>query len=104
RTLQDNAVLLNAVAKLDREDFEMSARREEDFTRNIGKKVSGLTMGIPNQHYFDDLDKEIGKIMDRTISVFKHLGVEFISVDIPNIENMLDAQRVIQRNEALAVH
>lgn len=104
RSIQDNAILMNAIQGYDDEDPDAIYREREDFTRLIGKSIDGLTIGIPKQFYFDNIDEEVGAAIDDAIHLLEKLGAHIIDVDLLHMDEILAAQRVVIRSEAYAVN
>lgn len=104
RTVKDNALLLNALAGYDPADPSSVQHESEDFTREIGKSIEGMKIGLPSKFFFDDMNEEVRVAVDKTIEVLRNMGAVISSVDLPNIEKFSDAHKVILRSEAYAVH
>lgn len=104
RTVTDNAILLNALAGYDPKDPSSIDRETEDFTRDLGKGIEGLSLGLPTTFYFEDMNAEVRRVMDATIEVLRDMGAVTKPVELPNLEKFTDAHRVILRSEAYAVH
>ncbi|GGK06875.1 amidase [Lentibacillus kapialis] len=104
RRIKDNAYLLNVLSGYDNQDLDAVPREQEDFSRFIGEDVNDFSIGVPKQFYFEGLDKEIEKVMDSTIDKYRELGVNVKSVELPDMETITKAHKVILRNDAFAVH
>ena len=104
RTVLDNAIMLNYIAGYDEKDPDAVPSEKEDFTRWIGKDLHGMAIGIPRRFFLDDLNPEIEQALNETAAVFEKLGAAVKEVDIPSIQRISDAQKVILRSEAYAVH
>lgn len=104
RSISANAVLLNVISTCDKEDPDSIYREPEDFTRLIGQDINNITIGIPTSFFFDNLNQEIKQLMQKTIERFENLGASTIPVDLPNMERMTEAHKVILRSDAYAIH
>lgn len=104
RTVTDNAILLNGIAGHDPNDPYSLSKKEEDFTRHINKGIRGMKIGLPTSFYFEGLDEEVEQSVRSAISVLSSLGAEIKEVDIPHIEEIMDAHKTILKSEAYAVH
>ena len=104
RTVQDNAMMLNALAGHDPEDPCSVDLAAEDFTRDLERGVWGGVIGLPASFYFEHLDGEVARRVDEAVEVFSSLGAEVREVEIPHLWDTLHAQRLILAAEAYAVH
>ncbi|HEX2729404.1 MAG TPA: amidase, partial [Rubrobacteraceae bacterium] len=85
RTVEDNALVLSAIAGYDPADPYSAERPAEDFTRDLEQDVRGGIVGIPSDFYFEHVDEEVEARVRETIEVFGNLGVEAREVEIPNL-------------------
>jgi aspartyl-tRNA(Asn)/glutamyl-tRNA(Gln) amidotransferase subunit A len=104
RTVEDNALLLNALAGYDPKDPYSANRPAEDFARDLGRGVEGTMIGLPNDFYFEHIEDEVGKRVSEAIQVFLSLGAQVREVGIPHLRETLKAQRYILAADAYAIH
>jgi aspartyl-tRNA(Asn)/glutamyl-tRNA(Gln) amidotransferase subunit A len=104
RTVEDNALLLNALAGHDPADPYSSNRPAEDFARDLHRGVRGGVIGVPEDFYFENLDGEVEKKVREAIAVFLASGAEMREVSIPCLQETLEAQRLTLAADAYAVH
>lgn len=104
RTVEDNALLLNALACHDPEDPYSVTREAEDFARDLARGIAGGVVGIPSGFYFEGLDGEVARRVWEAVEVFRGLGAEVRPVDVPFLREALDAQRLVLAAEAYTVH
>lgn len=104
RTVEDNALLLNALAGFDPEDPHSADRPTEDFTRGLERGVRDRTIGIPKEFYFEHVEDEVEARVREAAEVFRSLGAQVREVEIPNLAETLKAQRLILAAEAYTVH
>jgi aspartyl-tRNA(Asn)/glutamyl-tRNA(Gln) amidotransferase subunit A len=104
RTVEDNAMMLNALAGHDPEDPYSVDLPEEDFTRDLRRGVDGASIGVPTQFYFEHVDEEVEARVREAAEVFISIGAEVREVEVPNLWETLYAQRLILAAEAYAVH
>jgi aspartyl-tRNA(Asn)/glutamyl-tRNA(Gln) amidotransferase subunit A len=104
RTVEDNALLLNALAGHDARDPYAAKRSTEDFTRELQRPVRDGSVGVPGNHYFEHVEGEVeGRVREAT-EVFRSLGAEVREVELPHLPQALKAQRIVLAAEAYAVH
>ncbi|RFU68122.1 Asp-tRNA(Asn)/Glu-tRNA(Gln) amidotransferase subunit GatA [Peribacillus saganii] len=104
RTVTDNAILLNVIAGFDQNDPNSIQKESQDFSRDIGKGIEGMKIGIPTSFYFDDIDEEVRHAVEKAIEVMRELGAVIQSINLPNIEKISESHKVILKSEAYAVH
>jgi aspartyl-tRNA(Asn)/glutamyl-tRNA(Gln) amidotransferase subunit A len=104
RTVEDNALVLNALAGHDPEDPYSVDLPEEDFTRDLSLGIRGARIGLPTSFYFDQVEEEVEARVREAVEVFRSLGARVRAVEIPNLWDTLRAQRLILGAEAYAVH
>ena len=104
RTVEDNALVLNALAGHDPEDLNSVDLASEDFARVLERGVSGATIGLPSRFYFEHIDEGVEARVREAAEVFASLGAEILEVETPSLWETLYAQRFILAAEAYAVH
>lgn len=103
-TVLDNALVLQEISGYDPNDACCVNLPTEDFTRLIGDSIRGERVGIPKEHYFDHLDSTIQAQLELELECLRQMGVELIPVELPFMEELIEAFRLMQRSEAMAVH
>jgi aspartyl-tRNA(Asn)/glutamyl-tRNA(Gln) amidotransferase subunit A len=104
RNVEDNALLLNALAGHDPQDLYSVDLPPEDFTRDLERGLSGVGIGIPTSFYTEHVDEEVEARVREAAEVFVSLGANLRELEIPDLWETLDAQRLILGAEAYAVH
>ena len=104
RTIEDNALLLNALAGYDPKDPYSANRPPEDFARDLRHGVRGGVVGVPQEFYFEHVEDEVGERVREVIEVFRSLGASVRIVGIPHLWDTLEAQRLTLAADAYAVH
>jgi aspartyl-tRNA(Asn)/glutamyl-tRNA(Gln) amidotransferase subunit A len=104
RIVEDNALLLNALAGYDEQDPFSVDRPTEDFTRDLQRNVRGGVVGVPARHYFEHVEGEVERMVTEAVEVFRSLGAEVREVEVPHLSEALKAQRIILAVEAYTIH
>ncbi|QIN85227.1 amidase [Rubrobacter tropicus] len=104
RTVEDNALMLSALAGYDPEDPYSVNLPGEDFARHLAHSIRGTVVGVPTDFYFEHVDTEVEARVREAVEVFRSLGAEVREIEIPNLWETLRAQRLTLAAEAYAVH
>ena len=104
RTVEDNALLLNALAGYDPRDPYSANRELEDFARDLRRGVRGAVIGLPSDFYFEHVEDGVEKRVREAIEVFRSLGAQVREVGIPHLWETLKAQRLTLAADAYAIH
>jgi Asp-tRNA(Asn)/Glu-tRNA(Gln) amidotransferase A subunit family amidase len=104
RTVRDAALVLNAIAGHDPRDPTSSTEPVGDVAALLGQDVSGVRVGMPSEHFFDDLDSEVGEALSTAAGVLEGLGAAIDEVSVPAFEGSFDVAGTIMLAEAAEVH
>jgi aspartyl-tRNA(Asn)/glutamyl-tRNA(Gln) amidotransferase subunit A len=104
RTVEDNVLMLSALAGHDPEDPYSVDLAAEDFAQDLERGVRGAAIGLPWSFYFEHVDGEVEERVREAVEGFRSLGAEVREVEVPNLWETLHAQRFILAAEAYAVH
>jgi aspartyl-tRNA(Asn)/glutamyl-tRNA(Gln) amidotransferase subunit A len=104
RTVEDNALMLNALAGHDPEDPYSVDSADEDFTRDLERGIRDKALGLPTQFYFEHVDEGVKERVSEAVEVFVSIGAKIREVEVPNLWDTLHAQRLVLAAEAYAVH
>jgi aspartyl-tRNA(Asn)/glutamyl-tRNA(Gln) amidotransferase subunit A len=104
RTAVDCALLLGLMAGADPHDPTASSEPVPDYMAATRESIKGLTIGVPSAFYVDDLDPEVERILDETISVLKREGANIVQVELPDQRQLTAAAQLVVAVEAAAFH
>jgi aspartyl-tRNA(Asn)/glutamyl-tRNA(Gln) amidotransferase subunit A len=104
RTAEDCALLLGLMAGADPKDPTATAEPVPDYMAATRESITGLTIGVPSAFYVDDLDPEVARILDETISVLKREGADIVQVELPDQRQLTAACQLVLAVEASAFH
>ena len=105
RTVKDNAIMLNVLAKYDPKDDYTTNVPIPDYTRALRRGVRGIRIGIPRDSLIDDFHADCIQGFHDALKVYEKLGAELVEVDMPSTLQAMDAgQRVIRICEAASYH
>jgi aspartyl-tRNA(Asn)/glutamyl-tRNA(Gln) amidotransferase subunit A len=83
KTVEDAALMLQAIAGYDELDPSSIDRAVLDFRRGIGQPASNLRVGIPRTPYFENLDPEVASAVETALEVIRELAADLREVEIP---------------------
>ncbi len=104
RTVEDAALVLQAIIGHDPEDPTTNASRPPALTERLRPRLDGVRIGIPENYFFDELDREVGQAIDAARRALDHLGVSFKRVEIPHAEDAGAATMATMVSEGAAAH
>lgn len=99
RTVYENAIVLNSICGKSDHDLT-SVETEEDFTRWIGKDISGMKIAIPKFYISDAIDREIKEELQKIVQLLEEKGCTISYVDIDYIEQAVTLYQIIAMGEA----
>jgi aspartyl-tRNA(Asn)/glutamyl-tRNA(Gln) amidotransferase subunit A len=100
RTVRDTQLAMDAIAGSDERDASSSARQDWSFERPL----SGLTVGVPENFYFDRIDPEVENAIKRTAAACGKIGARVTPVRVPDIQALNMVARIILLVEAAAIY
>lgn len=104
RMVEDTAISLHALAGYDRRDPGSVAETVPDFRAGFGTDLKGLRVGVPANHFFEHIDKEVAEAVQTVYRQYEALGAELVEVIIPMAEKIGPTVFAILLPEASAYH
>ncbi|HYW90725.1 MAG TPA: amidase [Chloroflexota bacterium] len=104
RTVGDCATLLQAIAGPDPRDPTASQEPLPDYSADLHLGVAGLRIGVPREHYFDQVEPSVEQVVRRAIEQLSGLGARIEEVSLPHARHAQAAGNVIMSSEAAAWH
>jgi len=106
RGVEDNAIMMNAIAGHDAADPGSAPVESLDFTSLLGRDIQGMRIGVIRHFYNRDhvADPEMGQGIERAIDVLRGLGAEISEIELSPLREYAAANRVILLSEAFAIH
>lgn len=100
KTVEDAAILFNAIAGYDPKDStSIKADYGDELLNPRLEDVKKLTVGIPDEYFAHGLDKEVGEAIDKVISDIKSLGLQIKRVSLPHTKYALSVYYIIMTAE-----
>ncbi len=99
RNVKENALLLNILCTKDKRDLTQIGK-PEDFTRLIGKDISGMKIAIPKFYINEFIDPEIKDKLNSIKELLLKSGCTIDVIDIPYIDYAVPLYQIIALGEA----
>ena len=105
-TVEDCAILLQAMAGHDPTDPASADRPVADFSAGLGQDAKGLRIGVPRHWHETDarVDDVVLKGIEGALEVFRAQGAEIIDIVLPSLFEYQAANFVILCAEAFSLH
>ncbi|MBQ8141262.1 MAG: Asp-tRNA(Asn)/Glu-tRNA(Gln) amidotransferase subunit GatA [Clostridia bacterium] len=100
KNVRDNANLLSIIAGADVKDATSLNVGDEDFSRDIGRDVRGLRVGMPRELFTENISDGVGRAVMRAAKILEDAGAEVTECSLPSAEYALAAYYVISSAEA----
>jgi aspartyl-tRNA(Asn)/glutamyl-tRNA(Gln) amidotransferase subunit A len=104
RTVQDAALVLQAIAGPDLEDPSTLGQVVPDFTAGLGKPLTGLRVGVLADEHHSQVADDVRVAFRAAVDVLTHLGLVAEEVEFPRASEARAAAVAILLAEAASVH
>ncbi|HWO41547.1 MAG TPA: amidase [Candidatus Eisenbacteria bacterium] len=107
RTVEDCALLLQAIAGPDPRDPASATVAVPDFGAALGSGIAGIRIGVPRRGWFDEqkgTDAETEAVFDRALAKLETLGAKLIEIDGEPFSAARKANQTLLLAEAYAYH
>jgi len=104
RTVEDCAIVFNAIAGHDPNDGGSVPEPVADYTADLRKGVKGLRIGVVPGYFFNHLQPPVHDAVKSALTTFEGLGATVTDVEIENIHGNISAQLTIESTEPSAYH
>ncbi|MBI4337166.1 MAG: Asp-tRNA(Asn)/Glu-tRNA(Gln) amidotransferase subunit GatA [Chloroflexi bacterium] len=104
RTVADTAAVLRAIAGYDPKDPSTARVRVPDYLAALRGDLRGLRVGLPRDHFFNDVDPEVSQAVHRAVAVLGELGCSVQEVSLPSFRFSAATGTSIAMAEAIAFH
>lgn len=103
-TVEDTALLLQAIAGYDAKDPASAAEAVPDYVAALDGRVKGLRVGLPTRHFTEDMHADVDRAYRQAVAVLESLGAAVVAVDIPHAHLATPAGSLIAMAEAATFH
>lgn len=102
KTVEDAAIVLNAIAGHDPMDSTSHKRELPDYTAKLNGPIKGMRLGVPQEFMGKGLDSEVNNLLQRNISKLESLGACVDNISLPMVEYAVAAYYIIVPSEVSA--
>ncbi len=102
RSVEDTAILLNAIAGYDPKDATSLKVDVPDYTQFLTPDIKGKKVGVIRETFGDGLEPEVEKTIRAAIAQLKDLGAEIQEISCPRFRYGIAAYYIIAPSEASA--
>lgn len=100
KSVNDCALLLNAISGHDPMDSTSAPLECPDFLENINGEIKGIRIGIPKEYFVEGLDSGIKEKIFQTISLLEKERAEILEINMPYNKYAISSYYLIATAEA----
>jgi aspartyl-tRNA(Asn)/glutamyl-tRNA(Gln) amidotransferase subunit A len=95
KTVEDCALLLNAMAGFDEHDSTSVNKAVPDYTALLNQSIKGMRIGLPKEYFSEGLSKEVETVIQSAIKEYEKLGAIIEEISLPHTALSVPAYYVI---------
>jgi len=100
RSVEDAAVVLNAIAGHDPKDSVSAKSRHPDYTVFLNNDIKGIRMGLPKEYIGTGIQADVRQRLFEALKVFESMGAVVEEVSFPMTEYAVSAYYILSSVEA----
>lgn len=100
RTVEDAAMILQAIAGFDPADSTSLDVPADDYLSGLNDGVKGMKLGVPKEYFGDGIDAGVRKLVEAAIQKLAAQGAEIVDISLPNTEHAVATYYIIAPAEA----
>jgi aspartyl-tRNA(Asn)/glutamyl-tRNA(Gln) amidotransferase subunit A len=100
RTVEDNALLLQAIAGHDEKDSSSSSKEVPNYKEHLTGDIRGMKIGVPKEYMGEGVGEDAKNAVLEALKVLESLGAEWEEVSLPHTTYALPAYYFISSAEA----
>lgn len=100
KTVEDAALLFEAMAGHDAKDSTSSDVAIPDVSSALEQSIKGLRVGIPEEYMMDGMDSDIAALWDKGAEMLKEAGAEIVPISLKHTKYALPTYYIIAPAEA----
>lgn len=100
KTVEDTALILNAISGHDPRDSTCVNTPAPDLTLSLKDSIKGVKVGVPGEYFIPGMDREVEEAAKKAIALVEDLGGEIIDISLPHTEYAVLTYYIIAPSEA----
>jgi aspartyl-tRNA(Asn)/glutamyl-tRNA(Gln) amidotransferase subunit A len=100
RTVEDAALLLEAIAGHDPRDATSAARPVPAYREELGRPVAGLRLGMPREYFGDGLQRDVDGAVRAAVGRLEAVGAQVVPVSLPHTPYAISTYYLVATAEA----
>ncbi len=100
KTVEDAALILNAISGHDRRDSTCVNAPVPDYTQSLKDSIKGMKIGVPREYFIPGMDREVEEAAKKAIALVEDLGGDVIEISLPHTEYAVLTYYIIAPSEA----
>ena len=102
KTVRDSAMIMNAMAGHDPQDSTSLPDPVPYYTKNLGRDLKGVRLGIPKEFRVEGLHPEVSAAVNAAIKQIESLGAQIVDVNLPHTDYGITVYYFLATAEASA--
>ncbi len=102
KTVQDSALLMNAIAGHDSRDSTSLDAPVPDYAQNLGHDLKGIRIGLPKEYMIEGVDPVVKSAVMTAVKQLSSLGAEIAEVSLPHTDYAISVYYILATAEASA--
>ncbi|KAA9302236.1 MULTISPECIES: Asp-tRNA(Asn)/Glu-tRNA(Gln) amidotransferase subunit GatA [Aerococcus] len=100
RTVEDNAIILEAIAGHDDHDSTTADLSVPKYSQSLQDGIEGLKVAVPKEFFAEGVDEKVQKNVRQAIAKLEELGAVVEEVSIPHLKYGIPAYYILASSEA----
>ncbi|MEK7951497.1 Asp-tRNA(Asn)/Glu-tRNA(Gln) amidotransferase subunit GatA [Luteolibacter soli] len=100
KSVEDAALLLQAIAGPDHRDSTCLNLPVPDYTADLHKGVAGMKLGIPKEYFGEGIHPEVRARVEASVKRLEAAGAEIVEISLPHTEHAVATYYIIAPAEA----
>ncbi len=100
RSVEDAALVLNAIAGHDPADSTSLKHDVPDFTEGLSDGIQGMKLGLPKEYFGDGIHPAVREKIDHTVKGLNAAGAEIVEISLPHTEYAVATYYILATAEA----
>lgn len=100
KTVEDAAIILNAISGHDPMDSTCVNSPVPDYTLSLKDDIKGVKVGVPKEYFIPGMDAEVEEAAKKAVALVEDLGGDIVEISLPHTEYAVVTYYIIAPSEA----